>query len=1233
MFTTNKNLRALLLVSLLLLATLTLSGPQPEIAQAQALSANQPPPFETPPSRRAFGSYICPTTHNGLLTVAAQFTIRPHGRFIEHTTGQKTAWRYTGQREFIFPKSPDIHRAIFMPNREQFRLFLRNDSHRPHGRGQQLVCHKLQEQTQREFAPTHLPDPQTLATATAKPRIAFTSYRSTSGEIHLMDPDGNNIVQITGHGLNPNSNPTWSPDGSQIIYQGNHDFSGENLYRIDANGSNVVQLTSGISAGGAKWAPNGDHIAFAGSANGSSDIYIIDPDGNDMTQLTNTTAIEHSPDWSINNKQLVFISNQDGDQEVYTMNRDGSDIQQLTFNTDRETGPAWSPDNKKIAFSSDRNGVSDIYVMDKDGSNVTQLTFNQTAHSPTWSPDGSQLLFVALKNGYNSIYVMDSDGSNQVQLTDDPFGDFSPEWSTQDVYVQNVLHIIYDPYLPQRDRNLSSYYLDPQLNAYEAPVSFKQHTDNRVKFVIQDEIIVDDFTPRSDGFKHNEETFFDCRDSGWPNTTECSGSIVAAYNDIITDPAYDICGRLNRGEIDEVWLNTPPYGGFYESVLVGPAGFPYNGPTFTSNDCDSLIPIMVLVYDRYWDGGHTFGHRVEATMTRIHGRWQQDVPDPNPWELFSLVRWMSPNSNFASCGNVHFPPNSTEAADEYDYGTTTIPFDSICDDFPNYPSLGNPHVVKTAVTCTDWNCNEHGYYNWWFSHLPTIPGSDSEGKMSDWWPYILDPNLAHASPQVDFSLDIQSGPAPLTVSFSPTVTGLHDTFSWDFGDSNSSNTATPTHTFTSEGVYSVTLTVDGPYGSDSITHYVSVMGATAYPGLIGSYYDYEGPYYTPADNPFENGTLKFQRVDSSIQFSWSTGSPNTELLGNDHYAVRWEGLVRAPLSGEVTFRTHSDDGTRLRISDVDNATWLICGACYNYVTIEMEGGQWYPIVLEYFEDHGAAQIQLDWLLPGSTTYEPLPNAHLFASTKIQPGLWGTYFDHSWPLHSAPDDPFSNGIEKFTRSDSMIDFRWELGSPNEAALGNNQFAIQWDGWVRGPVTGEVAFRVHSDDGSRLQIGDSASELWINCGACQNILTVDMEADAWLPLHIDYYEDIGGAQVQLEWKLPGESGFTAVPQPHLVTHTDNCILPNGPQISASLNGDDFDLTLQNGSGTDEFYLYASVNPYETPFMYAQKVDATEFTDDVGLFDSYFYYATEANGRVCQSVPSNRVGVFRFDVTVGE
>lgn len=89
-------------------------------------------------------------------------------------------------------------------------------------------------------------------------------------------------------------------------------------------------------------------------------------------------------------------------------------------------------------------------------------------------------------------------------------------------------------------------------------------------------------------------------------------------------------------------------------------------------------------------------------------------------------------------------------------------------------------------------------------------GSDDETKVG----YIT----VNAPPPVaDFTGTPLTGSAPLTVSFTNASTGSITTRLWDFGDGTTSAANNPSKTYTVPGTYAVSLTVNGPGGSDTET--------------------------------------------------------------------------------------------------------------------------------------------------------------------------------------------------------------------------------------------------------------------------------------------------------------------------------------------------------------------------------------------------------------------------------
>lgn len=171
-------------------------------------------------------------------------------------------------------------------------------------------------------------------------------------------------------------------------------------------------------------------IAFHYNDGTTSQVYIMNADGTEQTQLTNNSASNVAPEISPDGSQIAFVSDRDGTDHVYLMDLDGGNQHRLTEGREAEGEPTWSPDGSRIYFRRELNdGRVVICVVERDGGNPLQLTDGSIRYlRSTISPDGSQILAVSVSRGFE-LYVMDADGSGQRRFPNVPSGISFASWS------------------------------------------------------------------------------------------------------------------------------------------------------------------------------------------------------------------------------------------------------------------------------------------------------------------------------------------------------------------------------------------------------------------------------------------------------------------------------------------------------------------------------------------------------------------------------------------------------------------------------------------------------------------------------------------------------------------------------------------------------------------------------------------------------------------------------------
>ncbi len=139
------------------------------------------------------------------------------------------------------------------------------------------------------------------------------------------------------------------------------------------------------------------------------------------------------------------------------------------------------------------------------------------------------------------------------------------------------------------------------------------------------------------------------------------------------------------------------------------------------------------------------------------------------------------------------------------------------------------------------------------------------------------------------------------------------------------------------------------------------------------------------------------RTDATINFDWGSGSPAGGTINTDNFSARWTGQVEAPVTGNYTFSTVSDDGVRLWVNGIQLINnWNGHAAITdNGTPMALTGGQKYDIRMEYYEGGGGAVAKLLWAYSGQTQ-QVVPQDRLYPDATTAFTSTGTYLsDLNW----------------------------------------------------------------------------------------------------------------------------------------------------------------------------------------------------------------------------------------------
>ena len=223
----------------------------------------------------------------------------------------------------------------------------------------------------------------------------------------------------------------------------------------------------------------------------NTELFMMNADGSDNTQLTRTAWNEGQPAWIKGGTKLAYLSSESGSSQVWEMNVDGTARHRLTDYDGDIEGFAFSPDGRRLLFIAQVKTVSSVkdkypdldkttgilvtdlmykhwdewvttaphpFVADFDGSAVASdakdILDGEPYESPmkpwggieqlAWSPDGQEVAYTCRKktgleyavSTNSDIYVYNVETGQTHNLTEENKGyDTNPQYSPDGRYI------------------------------------------------------------------------------------------------------------------------------------------------------------------------------------------------------------------------------------------------------------------------------------------------------------------------------------------------------------------------------------------------------------------------------------------------------------------------------------------------------------------------------------------------------------------------------------------------------------------------------------------------------------------------------------------------------------------------------------------------------------------------------------------------------------------------------
>ena len=237
-------------------------------------------------------------------------------------------------------------------------------------------------------------------------QVAFAAV----GDIYVM-PIGGAAVNVTKDAA-LDTDPSWSPDGSSLVYSSDKDSEQLQLWIRDLKSGQSRKVTNlTTQPQGASFSPDGKRLVFF-NVDGMwrvAEMSILDLESGRVTKIHDSLPQPGTPTWSPDGKRIALagiapmtVRFREGTNQVQTISAAGGDVKwyapipMLSIDSRGGGGPVWSPDGTKMAAIYE--GVLSVWPVAATGEPLgpPRRVTTESAHAPSWQGDSRHILYQSL---------------------------------------------------------------------------------------------------------------------------------------------------------------------------------------------------------------------------------------------------------------------------------------------------------------------------------------------------------------------------------------------------------------------------------------------------------------------------------------------------------------------------------------------------------------------------------------------------------------------------------------------------------------------------------------------------------------------------------------------------------------------------------------------------------------------------------------------------------------------